>query len=62
MIKITREVELEEFSVPTLVGVKNDPDGFVQLNKLNWETLDKLCVEFRAKVFKIAKTIDSKGE
>ena len=63
-MKANIELELQSFTVPNYVLVKEKPgrreEGFQEgmkfhLSELDSLTLDKLCNDFRAEVFKKAK-------
>ena len=59
-VKMKVEIEVIDFEVPTKVGVT----GYEQLmnvEKLNWEVLDRLCRNFRKSIFENAKMKDSRG-
>jgi len=57
-MKATIEIDLEAFSVPNFVRTKslsNDEEGTaISIKDLDPLTLDRLCNEFRAQVFKKA--------
>jgi hypothetical protein len=68
MATLTTTVELMPFAVPDGVIVKQPPrnrgDGFsplpkMNLNQLDYATLDALCREWRAEVFSRAGVTDS---
>lgn len=54
------DIEIMNFCVPSSAQA-GDEGSPMELSKLNWETLNKLCDNFRAGVFKNAKMKDSKG-
>jgi hypothetical protein len=62
-VKITKEIELQPFTVPNFVLAKAEPaprqNGIMEVQKfhlseLSEETLNALCDEFREQVFKKA--------
>lgn len=57
-MKATIEVTLKPFSIPNFVlletSLSNAEDKSIPLEQLDGDTLDRLCNEFRAAVFKKA--------
>lgn len=69
-MKTKIEIEIIPFSVPESVTLKESPgpreDGFkpsakIKLSTLSEETLEKLCDDFREKVFKKAGKSPNRG-
>jgi hypothetical protein len=50
-MKISRQVEIRSFTIPSYVVVENDSETAIPLSELEYEALDSLCAEFTRAVF-----------